>query len=86
MSNIKLREYCCGIIVHNVHAPTEDKSNHTKDGFYVELERVVDQFPKYHIKIQCKGRERRYFQINNREDSLHETSNTNGVVVVNFAT
>jgi len=37
----------CDIIVLNVHAPTDD----TKDSFYMELERVLNQFRKYHMKI-----------------------------------
>jgi hypothetical protein len=38
------------IIVLNVHAPTEDKTDEVKDSFYEELERVFDKFPKYHMK------------------------------------
>jgi endonuclease/exonuclease/phosphatase family metal-dependent hydrolase len=34
-----------------VHAPTEDKDNVIKDSFYKELEQVVDQFPRYNMKI-----------------------------------
>jgi hypothetical protein len=34
------------IIVINVHAPTEDKTDDVKDGFYEELERIFDKFPK----------------------------------------
>jgi len=41
-----LRGRWCGIIVLNVHAPTEDKSDDTKNVFYEELERVLDPFPK----------------------------------------
>jgi exonuclease III len=39
------------IIVLNVHAPTEDKTDDVKDSFYEELERVFDKFPKYHMQI-----------------------------------
>jgi exonuclease III len=39
------------LIVLNVHAPTEDKSDDVKDSFYEELERVFDKFPKYRMKI-----------------------------------
>jgi hypothetical protein len=31
--------------------PSEDKSGHTKDSFYEQLEQVFNQFPKHHIKI-----------------------------------
>jgi hypothetical protein len=30
----------------NVHGPTEHKNDDTKDSFYEELERVLDQFSK----------------------------------------
>jgi hypothetical protein len=51
MSNIILRGRWCHIIVLNVHAPTEDKTDYVKDSFYEELERVFDKFKKYHMKI-----------------------------------
>jgi hypothetical protein len=41
----------CGIIVLNVHAPTEDKDDDIKDSIYEELEQVLDQFPRYHMDI-----------------------------------
>jgi hypothetical protein len=60
MSYIKLRGHWCHIIVLNVHAPTEDKTDDTKNSFYDELECVFDKFPKYHMKIvrrfQCQSR------------------------------
>jgi hypothetical protein len=52
MSYITLRGRWCDIIVLNVHAPTEDKCDDTKDSFYEELEGVFNQFPKYHMKIR----------------------------------
>jgi hypothetical protein len=45
-----LRSRWCNIIVLNVHAPTEDKTN-DKDRFYEEVEHVFDNYPKYHMKI-----------------------------------
>ena len=33
------------IIVVNVHAPSQKKSDESKDSFYEELEQVFDQFP-----------------------------------------
>jgi hypothetical protein len=35
----------------NFHAPTEDKTDDVKDSFYLEFERVLDKFSKYHMKI-----------------------------------
>jgi hypothetical protein len=57
MSYIILRGRWCHIIVLNVHAPTEDKTDDVKDSFYEELERVFDKFPKYHMKILFAGLE-----------------------------
>jgi hypothetical protein len=37
MSHIILRGRWCHIIVLNVHAPTEDKTDDVKDGFYEDL-------------------------------------------------
>jgi hypothetical protein len=66
MSYITLRGRWCHIIVLNVHAPTEDKTDDVKDSFYEELERMFDKFSKYHMKILLGG-----FSANvGREDSL----------------
>jgi exonuclease III len=51
MSYIILRGRWCHIIVLNVHAPTEDKTDDGKDSFYEELECVSDKLHKYHTKI-----------------------------------
>ena len=50
-SYIDLRSRWCNIIVLNVHAPSEDKSDDSKDSFYEELEQVFDHFPRHHMKI-----------------------------------
>jgi hypothetical protein len=34
-----------------VHAPCEDKNNDVKDSFCEELGRILDQFPRYDMKI-----------------------------------
>jgi hypothetical protein len=46
MSYITLKGRWFNVIVLNVHAPTEDKSDDTKDKFYLELESVLYQFTK----------------------------------------
>ncbi|PNF27854.1 hypothetical protein B7P43_G09196 [Cryptotermes secundus] len=75
----------------NVHAPTEDKIDDIKDGFYEELEHVFDKFPKYPMKIllgdfNAKVGREDIFKPTIGNESLHEISNDNGVRVVNFAT
>jgi hypothetical protein len=44
MSYIILRDRWCQVIVLNVHAPTEAKTDDVKDSFYEEMERVFDKF------------------------------------------
>jgi hypothetical protein len=51
MAYIILRGHWCHIIVLNVHAPTEDKTDDVKGNFYEELELVFDKFSKYQKKI-----------------------------------
>jgi hypothetical protein len=51
MSYIILRGHWCHIIVLNVHAPTENKTDDVKDSFYVELECVFDKLSKYHMEV-----------------------------------
>jgi hypothetical protein len=81
----------CHISVLNVPAPTEDKIHDMKDGFYEELERVFDKFPKYHMNIMLGdfnakvGRED-IFKMTIGNESLRRISNENRIRVVNFAT
>jgi hydroxypyruvate isomerase len=91
MSYILLRGRWIHIIVLSVHAPKDDKTDDVKDSFYEELEHIFDKFPKYHMKILLEdfnakvGRED-IFKPRIGTESLHEISNDNGVIVVNFAT
>jgi hypothetical protein len=91
MSYIILRGRWCHIIVLNVQAPTEDKTDDVKGSFYEELESVFDKFSKYHMKILLGdfyakvGRED-IFKPTIGNESLCKISNDNGVRLVNFAT
>jgi hypothetical protein len=91
MLYVTLRGRWCNSIVFNVHAPCEDKGDDVKDSFYEKLGHVFDQFPRYDMKISLGdfnekvGREN-IFKKTITNESLHETSNDNGVRVVNFAT
>jgi hypothetical protein len=90
MSYIILRGRWCDITVLNVHTPTEAKNDDMKGSFYKELERAIDKFPKYHMKILLAdfnikvGREN-IFKPTIGNESLHAISNDNEVRVVNFA-
>jgi hypothetical protein len=70
MSYIILGGHWCDIIVLNVHAPTEDKTDDMKNSLYEELEHVFDKLPKYKNSVrslQCQSRHKRHFQTNNWE-------------------
>jgi exonuclease III len=91
MSYIILRCRWYNIIVLNVHAPTEDKIDDTKDRFYEEQEHVFAKFQKYHMKMllgdfNAKVDREDIFKPTIGNESLHAISNVNGVRVVNFAT
>jgi exonuclease III len=90
MLYIILRGRWCHIIVRNVHAPTEAKTDDVKDSFYEELEHVFDKFPKYHMKIlsgdfNAKVRREDIFKLTIGNESLQEISNDNGVRLVTLA-
>ena len=80
----------CNTTVLNVHAPTEEKSDSSKDSFYEELEQVFDHIPKYDMKILLRdfnakvGREN-IFKLTIGNESLHQNNNDNGAGTVNFA-
>jgi hypothetical protein len=75
----------------NVNAPTEEKSNDSKDSFYEDLEQIFDHFPDYHMTILLGdfysklGRED-ILKLTIGNDSLCHTTNDNGVSIVNYAT
>ena len=50
VSYIVLRGCWCNIVL-NVHAPSEEKSDDSKDRFYEELGQVFNHFPKYNTEI-----------------------------------
>jgi len=88
MSYIVLRCGWCDIFL-NAQAPSEDKSNYSKDDFYEELEQVCDNFPTYHMKIVLGdfnaqvGREN-IFKPTIGNKSLPQDSNDNGVRIVSL--
>ena len=82
VSYIVLRGRWCNIIVLNVHAPSEDKNDDSKDSFCEEPEQVFDHFPRYHKKIllgdfNAKVGRENIFKPTIRNESLHQDSNDN---------
>ena len=90
VSYIVMRGRWCNIIVLNVHVPSEEKGDDSKDSFYEESEQVLDHFPKYHMKIllgdfNAKVGRQNILKPTIGNESLHQDSNDNGVRIVNFA-
>ena len=50
VSYIVLRGRWCNVVVLNVRAPSEDKSDDLKESSSEELEQGFDHFPKCHMK------------------------------------
>jgi len=79
----------CNIIVLNVHAPSEEKSDDLKDRVYEELEEGFNHSPKQHMKIlsgdfNAKVGRENIFKPTTGKESLHQDNND--VSIVNFAT
>ena len=91
VSYIVLRGRRFNIIVLNVHAPSEEKSDDSKDSVYEELGQVFYHFLKYHMNTLLAdfnaklGREDTFIPTTGNE-SLHHDRNDNGVRIQNFAT
>jgi len=89
MSYIVLSGRWRNIIFLNVHAPSEEKSDDSRDRFYEELEQVFYHFPKYHTKIllgdfNAKVGRENIFNVTIGNESLHHDSNDNGVGIINL--
>jgi len=87
---IVLRGHWCTIIVLNVHAPSQEKSDDSIDSSYEESEQVFNHLPNYHTKIllgdfNAKVGRDNIFKLTTGNESLHQGSNDNGVRIVNSA-
>uniref|UniRef100_A0A2C9KQI7 Endonuclease/exonuclease/phosphatase domain-containing protein n=1 Tax=Biomphalaria glabrata TaxID=6526 RepID=A0A2C9KQI7_BIOGL len=88
--SLRLRRKFFNILFINVHTPTEDADDNTKEAFYDGLERIYDEAPKHDIKIVLEyfnakiGKESAFIPIIGQE-SLHEETNNNGIRLVDFA-
>ena len=88
---IRLRGKFFNFSLINCHAPTEVSPEEDKEAFYEELGRVTESCPKNDVKIILGdfnaqvGKEVALMPTIGTH-SLHETSNDNGLRMVNFAT
>ena len=89
MSYLVLRGRWSNVIVLNVHAPSKQKSDDSKDCFYVELQQVSFNFSKYHMKIlsgdfNAKVGRENTFKLTTGNDSPYQDNNDNGVRIINL--
>ena len=54
MSHTVLWHYWCGSNFLKAHAPTKDRNDDSKDGFYDQLQQVFDQFPKHSTRSSVR--------------------------------
>ena len=84
MLYIVIRGSWCNTVILNMHAPSAEKSDYSKDRFYEELVQGFNHCYKYHIKIllgYCNiklGRED-VFKRTIGNKSLHQDSKDDGV-------
>ena len=74
----------------NVNASTEEKSDDSNDSFYEDLEQVFDHFLDYHTTnllwdFNSKLGREDILKLTIGNDSLHQASNDNGVIIANYA-
>ena len=86
---LRLKGKYHNITIINIHAPTEEKDEETKERFYAELQQTQEKVPKhdpliilgdYNAKI---GRERAYQKVI-RNHTLHDITNRNGELVYEY--
>ena len=74
----------------NIYAPTEDKADPEKENFYEELQLVIDHTPKSDTILVLGdanaklGKEDIYKEVSGKH-TLHELSNSNGEMLLEFA-
>ena len=78
------------ITLINAYAPTEDKTEETKEQFYDDLQSIVDKVPKSDLiiilgDVNAKlGKELAYQKITGKH-TLQEETNRNGELLCDFA-
>jgi exonuclease III len=82
--------YIPGGLLINILAPTNDSKEEAKDQFYEQLERAYEACPSHHVKLvmgdaNAKVGRETVHQPTIGKHSLHESTNENGLRLVDFA-
>ena len=80
LSYVKMAGKWYNYVFINVHCPTEDKDEETKDEFYGEFERTYDKFSTYDVEIilgdlNAKIGKKEIYRSTISKESLQEESN-----------
>ncbi|PNF38233.1 hypothetical protein B7P43_G11852 [Cryptotermes secundus] len=87
---LRIRTKFFNMTLMNVHAPTEEKEEEVKDYFYQQMEETYDSIQSNDIKfilgdLNAKiGKEKEHRGVIGSE-SLHCTTNHNGIKLINFS-
>jgi exonuclease III len=91
LCRIRIKGKYNNVTLVNMYAPTEDKTDPEKEKFYEELQLVIDQTPKSDTILVLGdanaklGKEDIYKEVSGKH-TLHELSNRNGEMLLEFAT
>ena len=90
LCKIRIKGKYTNVTLVNMYAPTEDKTDPAKEKFYEELQLVTDQTPKSDTILVLGdanaklGKEDIYKEVSGKH-TLHELSNWNGEMLLEFA-
>jgi hypothetical protein len=87
---IRIKGRFCNYSLINIHAPTNDSEEEAKDQFYEHLERAHVAYPSHDVKLvmgdaSAKVGRETVHQPTIGKHSMHESTNENGLRLVNFA-
>jgi len=90
LCKLRLKGKYNNVSLINIYAPTEDKADTEKENFYEELQQIIYQTPKSDTTLVLGdanakiGKEDIYNEVSGKH-TLHEYSNTNGEMLLEFA-
>jgi len=72
ISKLRLKGKYHNITIINIHAPTEEKDEETKESFYADLQQIQEKVPKHDLVIilgdkQCKNWKRKSLPKSDKE-------------------